>query len=213
VQDHSLLIVSTIFIIVTAIAYCIKEFVLPILRNRRLRTPVTAHFVITSMDRFNLGYAIQDDIEHFTKELVLPSHTDDVFLHFILIARDSFEQNNFELSFEENRDSKPLIKYWFLPFVKVGTKEKKPGEAPGHYIDYHDNYHIDETRHRAKKQTIVYGFRITTRDPGIYTMKTGITADGIDGSTTLIVRVEDKPRTPMRCETHSGCFVTPIRPA
>ena len=79
--DHVLLFVSTLFIIATLIAYLLKEFVYPSFRRSTLRRPVIPFFVITSKDRYELKYAVQDEQEHLTKVLVLPAHTDDLLLH------------------------------------------------------------------------------------------------------------------------------------
>ena len=208
-KDHTLLVASATFILLTLVAYVIREFIEPKYRDYVLQHPVKPQFVITSSDRYDVGYAPQDYREHFVDELTLPSHTENVFLHFILKAKVAFEQMHLELSFEGDRASRPLFDYYFLPFIKIGTREKRPGEAQGHYIDYHDNYHIDETRDRAKNQTIVYGFMITTRAAGIYPLKIGIAASGIDGTAWLTVRVEDHPSTRMRCAEHARCFITP----
>jgi hypothetical protein len=208
-SDHGPLVIGTIFIVFSAGAYVVKEFAWPLLRHFLLQHPVRARVIITSDDRYNVGYAIQNEFEHETKELVLPPHKDGLMLHFILTTRLSFTQTHLELSFEEDRNSKPLIEYYFSPFIKVGKQEKKPGETETHYLDYHDNYHIDEIRERLWGQTIAYGFKITTRNPGRYTMKIGVGADGVDASTTLIVRFEAKPTGNMLCKKHANCIVRP----
>jgi hypothetical protein len=209
-------IIVSIVIIVSLGAYLVREFICPWIRRIRLRSPVKALFVITSIDRYELKYAIQDEEEHFTRELVLPAHTKDLLLHLILTAKLGFTQSHFELSFAANKDTKPLIQYYFHPFIKIGPpatpRERKPGEVPGHYIDYHDNYHIDEIRHKAMGQTTTYAFKISTRDPGLYKLKIGIAAGGVDGSAFLRVRVESPLRTRMRCTIVAhwlGCYIRP----
>jgi hypothetical protein len=214
--DHYLLIISTIFIILTLAAYCLREFVYPSIRRARLKWPVKSYFVITSNDRFDLRYAVQDDQEHEVKVLVLPSHTHDLFMHIIWRPKLDFTQSSGEFSFEGARQRKPLINYWFHPFIKIGHSIRRPGEYPGHYIDYHDNYHIGGAHQRARGQTITSAFKITTRDPGMYYLKMGFVADGIDGvadgtpgAIGLRVRVEDNPKTEMRCECHRHCLIKP----
>jgi hypothetical protein len=113
------------------------------------------------------------------------------------------------LSFDGNRKSKPLIGYFYHPFVNTGDAVKQPGKSPGHYIDYHENYHIDEERHRAFHQYITYGFKIGTRDPGTYKLSICVVADGVDGEVSLPVYVEDKPTTKMKCTKHWFCTVEP----
>jgi hypothetical protein len=207
---YYLTIISTILITLTLIAYCIREFVWPWLRRHMLKRPIKAWFVITSKDRFDIKYAVQsEEEEHNTKLLVLPAYTDDLLLHIIWRNKLAFTQYHLVLNFDGNRKSKPLIGYFFHPFVKVGEAVKKPGLSQGHYIDYHDNYHIDEERHRAFHQTITYGFKIGTRDPGRYKLTICVVADGVDGEVSLPVYVEDKPTTKMKCTKHWFCTVEP----
>src|ERR1700738_1028920 len=101
--DHVLLLASTIFIIGTLIAYLLKEFVYPSFRRSTLRRPVIPSFVITSKDRYELKYVVLDEQEHLTKVLVLPAHTDNLLLHFILRPKLDFEQSHFELYFAGDR--------------------------------------------------------------------------------------------------------------
>jgi hypothetical protein len=207
---YYLTIVSTVLITLTLVAYCIREFIWPWLRRRKLKHPIDAWFVITSKDRFDVKYAVQDqEREHNTKLLVLPSHTDDLLLHILWRNRFAFTQHHLVMSFDGNRKEKPLIDHFFHPFVKIGAATKRPGEYQGHYIDYHDNYHIDEVRHRAFHQMITYGFKIGTREPGQYKFTICIVADGVDGEVSLPVLVEDKPATVMRCKKHWFCKVRP----
>jgi hypothetical protein len=217
--EKLLAIIANIVIIVSLGTYVLKEFIGPGLRKLSLRWPVRAFFVITSLDRFELKYAMQDEEEHFTKELVLPAHTGDLLLHFSLVARLDFTQSHVELSFEADPQRKPLIHYYFHPFIKVGPpatpRERKPGEVKGHYIDYHDNYHIDEIRHKAKGQETTYAFMISTREPSLYRLKISVAADGVDGVACLNVRVESPPHTRMKCTRRVhwwGCYVRPQTP-
>jgi hypothetical protein len=110
------------------------------------------------------------------------------------------------------RREKPHIHYWFHPFIKIGRSTKKPGKFRGHYVDYHDNYHIEEERHRTNKQIVTNAFKISTHDPGKYALKMGITADGVDGTAWLDVLVQEAPKRKMRCVEHRFCQITP-RPA
>jgi hypothetical protein len=204
--DHYLLYVSTVFVILTTAAYCFREFIQPLYRRWRLKEPARSYFIVTSKDRFDLKYAVQDEGEHKLEYLVLPSHTHALLLHIVLEAKIDFMQNGLEFVFEGD-GRKPLFNYWHHPFVRTGTSTKKPGEHPGHYIDYHDNYHIEGNRQVAKGLSQTSAFMITTRDPGIYYLKVNIIADGVDGvaegtrgAIGLRVRVEDHPTTKMKCE-------------
>lgn len=219
--DRHISIITSLIIAASLLAYIFKEFIYPSIRRWRLKYPVKAHFLITSLDRFELGYVQQDNEEHFTKFLVLPSHTHNLVIHFIWKAKLGFTQNELEFSFEGDRAQKPLFCYWFLPFIKIGDRTRKPGEYPGHYIDYHDNYHIASPRLVAKGQIATAGFRIATRGPGVYYLKIGIPADGVDGEADgtpggpgLRVLVRNDPTNPairMRCYEHPHCEVHPKR--
>jgi hypothetical protein len=209
-EERLLTIIANIVIITSLGAYLVKEFLFPWIRRLRLRKPVKASFVITSEDRYKLSYAIQDNDEHFSDTLVLPSNSSNLTLQLYFDAKLDFTQSHFELSFEGDAAKKPLIHCWYNPFVKIGENKRIPGKHPGHFVDYHDNYHIDEIRHRARGQGISYGFKISTHDPGEYDLKIGIAADGVDGTAWLRVLVENPLRTRMKCNRHWGCFVRPL---
>jgi hypothetical protein len=220
-KEHHLHEIAEVVIIFSLLFYLLKEFFGPWYRRLRLKRPVTPFFIITSSDRYRLKYAVQDDREHWIKVLVLPANTDDLLLHFIWKSKVDFTQHYLELSFEQNRLRRhlprwwrtrrkmPQIRYWFHPFIKVGRSTKMPGKFPGHYVDYHDNYHIDEERHRAKKQIVTYAFKISTYEPGKYALKMGITADGVDGASWLDVLVQEAPKRKMRCVEHRFCRIRP----
>ena len=44
-------------------------------RRSRLKRPFKARFVITARGRFSLSYIVQDDRDHFVKELVVPANS------------------------------------------------------------------------------------------------------------------------------------------
>src|SRR5689334_3930351 len=90
-DDHNLILITALFAGLTVIFYVVKEFVSPAVRNRKLKTrPVDLFFVITSADRYDLGYAIQDEEQHRTLDLVVPANRDDLYLQIIFEARLSF---------------------------------------------------------------------------------------------------------------------------
>jgi len=161
--DRYLLLISTFFVILTLLAYCLREFICPLIRRVKLRHPVRAWFVITSYDRYEVNHAVQDQDEHFTKELVVPAATENLLLPLLLRAKLNFTQYAIEISFQGDRQKKPLIHFWKNPFIQIGQSTKTPNETPGHYVDHHHNYHIDEIRHRPSNQWISYGFNMSTR--------------------------------------------------
>jgi hypothetical protein len=62
--ERLLTIIANIVIIISLCAYVLKEFIWPYIRRTLLQSPVKAFFIITSLDRFELKYAIQDENEH-----------------------------------------------------------------------------------------------------------------------------------------------------
>lgn len=205
--------IADLVIILTLLAYLVKEFAVPWVRRSRLRHPVDLRYNITSQDRYKLLYIVQNKDEHNTNLLVLPSFTYNLLFHVVWINKLDFTQSELLFSFEDqkddNRDRKPLIHSWFHPFVKVGDATRKPGAYPGHYIDYHDCYHIREVVNRPKGQAITNAFIISTRNSGRYYFKIAIMAEGVEGEAWLPVLVEDVPATVMKCTVHKGCLIKP----
>jgi hypothetical protein len=208
VTDRHLLIVSTAFIILTVAVYILKEFICPLVHHYRLRNPIDLFFVITSIDRHKVDYAIQDEKEHRTKDLILPSNS-KIYLHLVFKNKIAFTQNHFTLYFDGNSTKNPTIQEYYVPFIKEGVKTKSPYTDQSHYIDYHGAYHIDETKHRAKDDYSVYSFNATTRDAGTYQLILELSADGVSSRQSLVVYVQHRPQNKMRCRDHWGCFISP----
>jgi hypothetical protein len=215
--DHRLIFLSAVFAFLALVCYAAKEFVYPLIHRSLLRNrPVDVFFNITSRDRFVLGYAAQDMLEHQTVELAVPAHTNDLYLQLLLNVRTSFFQTSFELDFSGTLTEKPLIKHWFLPFVEIGRGEKHPGpDHPqydqNHYVDHHKNYHIVDSAVRPKGSKITYGFKIETRSPGRYQASIVLVADGVEStSSSLTLFVESPAVTSVRCVTHRDCFISPV---
>jgi hypothetical protein len=198
------------------VLYFIKEIILPYFRKAILRKrAVDAVWCITSEDKFKLKYAVQDEREHETVDLVVPAHTTDLFLHILLKARTDFHRAHAECSFDGDRNQKPLIQYWFHPFVARGKQERRPDPGhpnydPDHYADYHLNYHISTPLQVPKHNTLTYGFKVDTRNSGSYVLTVEIVANGIASKSSLNLRVEDLPFSKrVRCvyRPHGECFV------
>src|ERR1700730_16717608 len=101
--DHELAIWSLRVAAISAVAsfvalslFFLKEFIIPSVRRRIIRhRAIDASWCITSRDRYILKYAEQtDQDEHPVMDLVLPSHTNDLFLHILLKARTSFYRSS-----------------------------------------------------------------------------------------------------------------------
>jgi hypothetical protein len=224
--DHELAIGALLVAAISAAAsfvnllvYIMKEAIVPWFHRRKLHhySFEQPQWVITSKDRYDLKYAPQDNEEHATIDLILPSHTPDLLIHIILTARASFLRTDIEIAFDGDRRKKPVIQCWFHPFVVRGRQERHPDinhqyYDPNHYTDYHGNYHISTQLYVPKKQTLTYAFKIDTRDKGTYKLTMELTVDGIISRPWLTLRVEDPPFSEMvRCvaEEHheKECFV------
>jgi hypothetical protein len=185
-------------------------------RRRRLKKPFDAYFLITSLSRFNLDYVLQDDDEHFVKELVLPANS-EVPIQIILEPRISFTQHELYFGCSENvvNREKPHATEYFVPFVKEGMRRSgKPDEHhPGHYTDYNGFYHVRENL-LYTRDTRVIGFKLKTGAVGVYAAQVFVVTDDVRGKADLKIRVEDPVRTKMRCvyKPHRtrGCFVSPV---
>ena len=147
--DHELAIWSLSVAAISAIAsfvalflYFLREFIIPSLQRRIIKyRAVDGSWCITSKDRYILKYAEQTDQD---ENLVIPSHTVDLFIHILLKTRTSFRRSSVEFSFDGDPNGKPIISYWFHPFVARGRQEKHPDldhiyYDQNHYADYHLN--------------------------------------------------------------------------
>jgi hypothetical protein len=197
------------------VLYLAKEIISPFFHRKKLRhRALDASWGITSKEKYALKYAQQDDREHLVIDLTVPSHTQDLFLHIILKARTNFLRTGAEFSFNGDARKKPVIQYWFHPFVARGRQEKRPDlrheyYEQSHYSDYHGNYHIMDPCSVPKGDVLTYGFKIDTREPGYYELTLSITADGVSSLSSLNLCVADPPIFErVRCvdEKHGECF-------
>ena len=102
--------------------------ILPFVRKRIIKKrAMDAFWCITSKNKYVLKYAEQSDQqEHKILDLTMPSHTKDLFLHILLKARVSFHRSGAEFPFDGKISGKPVLLYWFHPFVARGHQEKWP---------------------------------------------------------------------------------------
>ena len=91
-----------------------------------------------------MGYVIQDDKEHYVKELILPAHSSEVSIQIALEPKISFLQQELYFGCDEHLvdEEKPRATEWFVPYVREGVRRSgKPDEDhPGHYTDYNGFY-------------------------------------------------------------------------
>jgi len=201
---------------VAVILYFYKELLKPFFHRSKLKARAFDVFwVITSRDKYVLKYSDQDDSEHTTVDLAMPSNTDDLFLHIILRTRSTFLRTDALFEFDGDINEKPELKYWFHAFVAKGRREKRPDLGhefydPSHYVDYHGNYHIVDQGYFPQGHVITYGFMIRTRKSGDYKFKVTLVADGVPAPSSLILWVKDPPYSMrVRCaeREHGECFV------
>jgi len=199
--------------VVSLIGY--TQFVRPWRRRCKLKRPFNAHFLITSVGRFPLNYVLQDDREHFVKELVVPPSS-EIPIQIILEPRLSFTQH--EIYFGCNEDlvdeGKPRATEYFVPFISQGVRRSgKPDAAhPGHYTDYNGFYHVRENILYTTDARVI-GFKLVTKTTGIYPAQIFTVTDDVRGRNDLVIRVEQPAKTKMRCymkgHRRPRCFVTP----
>ena len=84
--DRDVLDITAIFAGATLALYIAREIVPPIVRYFRMIRPYKAWFVITSYDRGKVDYAVQDEEEHLTRQLIVPSHR-DIYVQVMLETR------------------------------------------------------------------------------------------------------------------------------
>jgi hypothetical protein len=194
-----------------------SQILRPWLRRRKLRRPFRAYFLVTSLGRLPpLDYVLQDDEEHFVKELVVPPDS-EIPIQIVLEPRVSFLQRELYFGCDEHLtdEKKPRAIEYFVPFVVKGVRgQGKPDAAhPGHYIDYNGFYHVRED-YLYTKDARVIGFKLVTGATGSYPAQIFTQTDDVRGRADLKIKVEQPPKTKMRCfmkgHRSKGCFVTPI---
>ena len=188
------------------------DFIRPQIRKRRLKHPCKAYFHIRELRHGELGYALQDDRAHNVKELVLPSNS-LVEIEVSYYPRINFNVEETVFGCEGDRASKPEAEMRVTRFIEKGKSEWIPGIDDSDTINRKGYYHV-RARFAARAIGSCYtmGFKLRTKNPGIYKASLGFVTDEIDGTADdLQIRVEDKPSTRMRCTEHWGCRIRPIR--
>lgn len=193
--------------IVVIVLYIVAEFLLPWNRRRKLHNPCNAYFHIRQLGLGKLSYALQDDDAHKVKALVLPSNS-VVDIEVAYVPRVNFKVEETCFGFEGDPDSKPAIEGPIDLFVAKG---KLP--AAEDYWDRNGYYHYRPPKTgRSLGSCYTKGFRVQTKEPGVYKAFLGFLTDEIDGNVDdLQIVVEEKPATRMRCIEHWGCQVRPTR--
>jgi hypothetical protein len=187
----------------------------PWIRRIRLKRPFKAYFLITSRDQFLLDYIQQDHREHYVKTLVVPPNS-EIPIQIVLIPKLSFLQRELYFGCGETLvdKNKPSAVEYFVPFVVQGVRRLgKPDAAhPGHYIDYNGFYHVREDFLYTKDCRVI-GFKLTTREPGVYPAQLYTVTDDVRGRADFTIRVEQPPKSKMHCTRKAHwarkCLISP----
>jgi hypothetical protein len=108
--------------------------------------------------------------------------------------------------------AKPLALERFTRFITDGKGKNRwvPGVDASDSLDRKGNYHYDSAMPgRAVGSCYTMGFKIKTRSEGVFKAWLGFLTDEVDGSATLTLRIENRPRTRMVCRNHKGCRLRP----
>jgi hypothetical protein len=148
---------------------------------------------------------------HLTREITVPANK-DIHLELRLVPRLDFIESEFAFGCDGDAklSAKPFALETFSSFVDRGKAKKgNPESNDNHFTDRHQYYHIKRNEQRSVGQHYIAGFLVRTREPGIYTAEVEITNERRQGLHRLTIRVENPPKTPMKCIAHSGCYVKP----
>jgi hypothetical protein len=179
----------------------------PWLRERRLRHPCTAHFIIRPAGMRDLGYVIQDDDRHDVRQLVLPSNS-TVEIDIGIRQLFAIKPHSIVFGCDGDAASTPYATAYLIRYD--GNAEFQPGADAGHTVDMHKYYHRPAPKPLNAGSHFNMSYRLVTRGPGLYKTKIFFLTDEFQASATLSILVEDRPRTRMKCIQHRGCYVRPV---
>jgi hypothetical protein len=173
-----------------------------------LGRPVKAHFRIPPLGQIELEHVVQDDRGHAVSEMVLPSHS-RVEVEIEYVPRISFGPTRVSFGCEGDDINKPIAKERFDRVVAVGKDRWIPGCDEGHVIDRHGFYHANMDRAHPRRSRNPIGFLLQTKAAGTYDVRLYFFLKERVGVAQLTIKVEDRPRSRMRCLDHIGCWVRP----
>jgi hypothetical protein len=176
------------------------NFVRPWRRRRKLRSPVDAFFVVPRLGR-DCEYAAQDSEDHDLKEIVLPPNA-EIIIHLIYKPRLSLHttETYFGCDPIKAAGQKPLPIEFDNPFILEGRRRRVvPGPHTDDYRDALGYYHVVENKAWSVGVTRALAFKVRTGDVGVYKAMTYFAGEEVMGSAKLMMRVEEGPRTSMRC--------------
>jgi hypothetical protein len=189
----------------------INIFVKPAWRSWRLRAPCEVHFTILPLQDVRLDYVLQDDQGHHLKEIVLPAAS-DVEIEIEYVPKIAFEEKEISFGCPGEDKEKPYATEIIRRLITIGKNNWIPGEDENCWRDRHGFIHFVGNKRRQKRARIPIGFKMKTGRAGVYLANMFFFTEEKPGKAALTIRVEDMPRTPMRCIAHWGCRVTPVIP-
>jgi hypothetical protein len=201
-------VISALFGAAAFFVVVYTQIVRPWIRRRRLKHPCRVYFAIPPLQHTKLEHILQDDRGHEVAEIVLPSHK-IVEVELIVCPIIAFHDGGISFGCDGSDEDKPVVVERFDRLVKIGKSRWVPGEDDGYAIDRHGYIQIVTNRGRTKGSRIPLGFKLQTGRPGKYLAHIFFFTEEEVGKATLTIRVEERPKTPMRCKAHWGCYVKP----
>jgi len=183
------------------------------IRRLRLKKPARAYFHIRSVqdNREPLGYVMQNDHAHNVKEIVLPADA-EIEVEVSYYPKMPFNVQAWVFGIDGELGIKPTIVKKLDPFVAKRVSEKEDPYVRDLW-DRKGNYHsIPPTTGRSVGSCYTTAFLLHTHQSGVYKAWLGFLTDEVDGTLgDLVIRVEDKPSTVMRCKDrkHWLCKLRP----
>jgi hypothetical protein len=156
-------------------------------------------------------YAILDDDWHAAKEIVLPPDS-EVQIELRFVPRTNFIDSEFAFGCDtdDNLQTKPFAPKYVNHFIERGKKVASPEDDANHYTDRHQYYHIRRNVQRSVGQHFALGLIVKTRAVGVYKAEVWLTTEEAQGiHRDLTIRVENPPKSLMRCAFHNGCYIRP----
>jgi hypothetical protein len=212
-DDHAWIVAAAILAGATLVAYLVVEVGLRAFRRSRLKHPCDVYFNIMRPNEGEVVYVRREGKSHHLKELVLPPNC-EVEIELIYLPRLEFIESEIAFGCEvEDPEGKPYAVECFSRFSMPGKGKDRwvPGVDEGHTLTRHKFYQIIRNRARNTGTHRIVGFKFRTERVGVWPMKLFFMTPEVEGEADLIVRVEDRPTTSMKCyvKEHGECYVYP----
>lgn len=163
----------------------------------KLRNPVKIFFLVPRYSMHDLKYIVQDEREHLTREIILPSNRESLILIWYrpkLNYHEIEQYIEFKAKDGGNISKKPMAISYYNPFVLEGkTKKGDPLNNENHYIDWWRSYHILTDKDRLRDEVYTSGYIVQTYDKGDYDVNVEICTPTRKGkSKHLKIKVRDE---------------------